>query len=148
MREREGANLLEDFLHRQCRVKEFVDRIEKRMPDVASACLERLSDRVGKPLERRGIELAEQDFLRELAIIAERSDTTEEMTRLKSHLDQYSAALTSDEEVGRRLEFLLQEMFRETNTIAAKSADVEISEICVDLKVELDRLKEQVQNVE
>lgn len=148
MREREGANLRADFVARRDRVEELVSRIEALAPDVAQACLDRLSDRVEKLLARRGVELAEGEFLRELGILAERSDVAEEMTRLRSHLEQYAAALESEEEIGRRLEFLLQEMFRETNTIAAKSADVTVSEICVDLKVELDRLKEQVQNVE
>ena len=73
---------------------------------------------------------------------------TEELTRLESHLDQYALTLRQEGEMGRRLEFLVQEMLREANTIGAKSGDTKVSRYCVDLKVELDRLREQVQNVE
>jgi uncharacterized protein (TIGR00255 family) len=115
---------------------------------VAKENVARLEDRIARLLDGRGAEIDEKDLIRELAIISERSDVTEEVTRLASHLDQYAGALGSREEVGRRLEFLIQEMQREANTIGAKSADVQMSHLCVELKVELDRLKEQVQNVE
>ncbi|MHC4472441.1 MAG: YicC/YloC family endoribonuclease [Planctomycetota bacterium] len=148
MRKREGANLKRDFVRRRTSVAGIVRDLKKRSPHVAKENIARLEDRISRLLEGRDVEIAEKDLIRELAIMAERSDVTEEVTRLASHLDQYAQALKSDEEVGRRLDFLIQEMLREANTIGAKSADVEMSRLCVELKVELDRLKEQVQNVE
>jgi uncharacterized protein (TIGR00255 family) len=148
MRKREGANLKRDFGRRRTRVAGLVKELEKRAPHVPGELVGRLEERIDRLLASRGVEIEEKDLLRELAILAERSDVTEEVTRLESHLDQYAQALKSDGEVGRRLEFLIQEMLREANTIGAKSGDVTMSAVCVDLKVELDRLKEQVQNVE
>jgi uncharacterized protein (TIGR00255 family) len=148
MRKREGTNLKRDFSRRRTRISGLVRRIRTRAPRVAEENLGRLEERVNRLTESRGIEVEEGDLVRELGILAERSDVTEELTRLESHLDQFGSALSEDGAQGRRLEFLVQEMLREANTIGAKSADVEVSRLCVDLKVELDRLKEQVLNVE
>ena len=148
MREREGANLKRDFTGRRKAAASLVRKIKTRAPKVAKANLGRLEERVTQLLAGRGATVEESDLIRELAILSERSDVTEEITRLGSHLDQFGDALKEDGEVGRRLDFLVQEMFREANTIGAKAGDVELSRHCVELKVELDRLKEQVQNVE
>jgi uncharacterized protein (TIGR00255 family) len=148
MRVKEGANLKRDFTARKNQIAGLVGRIGKRAPDVAREGMARREERVRRMVDGLGVEVEEKDLLRELAILSERSDVTEELTRLASHLDQFAGALKSEEPIGRRLDFLVQEMAREANTISAKSADVEVSRECVDLKVELDRLKEQVQNVE
>jgi uncharacterized protein (TIGR00255 family) len=148
MRDREGANLKKDFARRARAIGAIVGRIKSRAPRVRQEYLERLRDRVRRLVADAEVEVSDRDLLRELAVFAERSDITEELTRLVSHLDQFKLALDEDDEVGRRLDFLVQEMAREANTTSAKSGDTEISKHCVDLKVELDRLKEQVQNVE
>ena len=122
--------------------------ISTRAPALAMEYLGRMEDRINRLLADRGIQVEEKDLVRELGIFAERSDVTEELTRLESHLDQYALTLRQEGEMGRRLEFLVQEMLREANTIGAKSGDTKVSRYCVDLKVELDRLREQVQNVE
>ena len=108
----------------------------------------RREDRLRKLLDGLEVDIDEKDMLRELAVMSERSDITEELTRLESHLTEYGRVLGGDGDLGRRLEFVFQEMLREANTIGSKSADVTVSRLTVDLKVELDRLKEQVQNVE
>ncbi len=148
MREREGANLARDFARRAKAVAALVKAIAARAPRVKEEYLGRLRDRVQRMVADAEVAVADRDLFRELAVFAERSDVTEELTRLRSHLDQFGAALTAGAEVGRRLDFLVQEMAREANTIGSKAGDAEVSRLCVDLKVEMDRLKEQVQNVE
>jgi uncharacterized protein (TIGR00255 family) len=90
----------------------------------------------------------ETDLARELAIYAERSDIREEIERMRSHLNQFETLLDAEGSVGRQLEFLVQEMFRETNTMGSKSADAGLAQLVLDAKAEVDRLKEQVMNVE
>jgi len=148
MRAREGAALKRDFSKRRTTIAALVKKIKAHAPAVAEAYMARREERVRKLLDGLGVELDEKDLLRELAVFAERSDITEELTRLESHLKEYGHVVKSDGDLGRRLEFVIQEMMREANTIGSKSADVTVSRLTVDLKVELDRLKEQVQNVE
>jgi uncharacterized protein (TIGR00255 family) len=148
MRKREGANLKRDFQERKITISALVKEIGKRAPEVTKAYMARREDRVRRLLDGLDVDLTEADLMRELAVFAERSDITEELTRLVSHLKEYGHVLKGDGDLGRRLEFLSQEMMREANTIGSKSADVIVSRLCVDLKVEMDRLKEQVQNVE
>src|SRR6185295_14635854 len=99
-------------------------------------------------LADKDLALSQQDLIKEVAILAERSDITEEVERMQSHLDQFDESLEAQEPVGRKLEFLIQEMFRESNTMASKSTSAELSRYLVDIKAEVDRLKEQIQNVE
>ncbi len=148
MRAREGTSLKRDFSLRRARITSLVKKIKARAPKVAKAYMARREDRVRKLIDGLGVDLDEKDLIRELAVFAERSDITEELTRLASHLKEYALVLQGDGDLGRRLEFVFQEMMREANTIGSKSADVTVSRLCVDLKVEMDRLKEQVQNVE
>jgi len=148
MRDREGANLKRDFTKRGREVRRIVKSIEARAPKVVGEFGQRLLERVTALAEKHGVSFAESDLIRELAVFAERADVTEEVTRLASHLSQFVSVIRGDGSIGRRLDFLIQEMLREANTISAKASDVEMSKDCVDLKVELDRLKEQVQNVE
>ncbi len=148
MRAREGGSLKRDFVRRRKRIAALVKRIGARAPQVARAWMDRREDRLRRLVEKLGVEIDEKDLIRELAIFSERSDITEELTRLGSHLEEYGRVVDREGDQGRRLEFVIQEMMREANTIGSKSADVTVSRLCVDLKVELDRLKEQVQNVE
>lgn len=148
MREAEGENLKRDFAARAEASARLAKSLQERAEKVPAEHMERLEERVTRLLERRGVEVTESDLLRELAILSERADVTEEITRLESHVGQFRKALTDADAVGRRLEFLVQEMHREANTISAKASDIEMGKTCVELKIELDRLKEQVQNVE
>lgn len=148
MRDREGANLERDFAKRGKSIRHLVKALAKRAPQVSVEFGRRLQERVNALASGHGVTFEETDLIREVAVFAERSDVTEEVTRLDSHLQQFDAAIRGEGSLGRRLDFLIQEMMREANTISAKASDVEMSRRCVDLKVELDRLKEQVQNVE
>jgi uncharacterized protein (TIGR00255 family) len=148
MRAREGAALKRDFAKRRTTIAALVKQIKVRAPVVAKEYMARREDRLKKLLSGLDVTIDEKDLLRELAMMSERSDITEELTRLESHLTEYGRVLKGDGDLGRRLEFVFQEMLREANTIGSKSADVTVSRLTVDLKVELDRLKEQVQTVE
>ena len=148
MRDREGANLKRDFTKRGKEIRRLVKALAKRAPQVPVEFGRRLKDRINKFAAGEDISFEATDLIREVGVFAERSDVTEEVTRLDSHLQQFDAAIRGDGSLGRRLDFLIQEMMREANTISAKASDVAMSRLCVDLKVELDRLKEQVQNVE
>ncbi len=150
MRTREGATLHKD-LHRHLRsIAARLETIARRAPIVVEQYRNRLRDRINALLAEAGTGLREEDLIREVAVYAERSDITEEVIRLQGHLDQFSEIIDADEVEprGRTLDFLSQEMLREANTIASKCLDVEISREIVEVKGDIDRIKEQVQNVE
>ncbi len=150
MRTREGANL-HDHLHTHRRqIADRLDRIARRAPEVVELYRQRLKDRINALLAESGSGLREEDLLREVAVYAERSDITEEVSRLQGHLQQFAEIIDAadGEPAGRTLDFLSQEMLREANTIASKCLDVEISREIVEVKGDIDRIKEQVQNVE
>ncbi|MFI5357997.1 MAG: YicC/YloC family endoribonuclease [Opitutales bacterium] len=146
MRAREGEALLIDFLARLDVLRRLTEAIALRAPEVAPAHREVLLKR----LRDSGLELdpGDERVLKEIALFAERCDVTEELTRLRSHLEQLGALLRSDSEIGRKAEFLLQEMGREVNTIGSKANDLSIARHVIDLKNELDRVREQIANVE
>lgn len=146
MRAKEGEALLIDFLGRHASLQQLVDAIATRAPEVAPAYREVLLKR----LREAGLELDPSDdrVLREIALFADRCDVTEEITRLRSHLDQFAALLRGDGEIGRKCEFLLQEMGREVNTIGSKANDLTIARHVIELKNELERVREQIANVE
>ncbi len=146
MRVAEGARLKADLLQRLERVAELAARIKARAPQVALDYYQRLSQRVKEWLA--DVPLDPGRLAAEVAIFAERSNINEEIVRLESHISQFRGFLESEGPVGRKLDFLLQEMFREINTIAAKAPDLEISRLVVEVKSELEKLREQVQNVE
>jgi len=108
----------------------------------------RLRERLDRLLAESGIQLDPARLEAEIVILADRSDVTEELVRLDSHFDQFAHLLATDGPVGRRLDFLLQEIGRESNTIGAKSQDAPIAHLVVEMKAELERIREQVQNVE
>ena len=147
MRSKEGANLGRDLTKRLASLRRITKRVAKRAPKVVEHHRTRLLERLAKA----DIDLADADderFLREVVYFTDRSDISEELTRLESHFDQVDGCLISNEPVGRKLDFLAQEMFREVNTIGSKANDSEISQEVVTLKTELEKIREQVQNVE
>jgi len=146
MRAKEGEALLIDFLGRLEQMQRLVEAIALRAPEVAPAHRDQLLRR----LAEAGLDLdpGEERVLKEIALYADRCDITEELTRLRSHLDQFTALLRSEGEIGRKAEFILQEIGREVNTIGAKANDLEIARNVIELKNELDRLREQIANVE
>ena len=123
-------------------------QIAARAPTVIDAYRVRLEERVRTAMEQHKLELNPSDLVRELAIFAERSDISEEIVRLDSHLQQFDQIMASPESGGRRLEFLTQEMLREVNTIGSKSTDVEIARHVIEIKATIERLREMIQNVE
>ncbi len=148
MRTREGEALHRDLLARLERVRQLARSISARSPEVLEAHRKRLRERAERIRASAEIDLNSARLEQEVALFAERSDICEELTRLDSHCGQFAASLDGDEATGRRLDFLLQEMARETNTVGAKSPDVQIAHAVVEVKVEIERMREQVQNVE
>jgi len=150
MREAEGA-ALERELHTRLRaVRELVQAVDERSHTVQAAVRERLARRIEK-LQRETGFLDEGRLHQEVALAADRMDVTEELVRLRSHVEQFEAILASarpGEPVGRRLDFLLQELAREANTVGSKAGDAPIAHRVVELKTEIERIREQVQNVE
>ncbi len=146
MREREGGALGRDLEKRLVRIESCMERVRAEAPRVASKYRERLMARLGAA--EIPVDGADERLLREVALFADRSDITEEITRLESHIQQARTLMKSREPVGRSLDFLVQEMFREANTIGSKANDAGIARDVVAIKTELDRIREQVQNIE
>ncbi|MHC4220107.1 MAG: YicC/YloC family endoribonuclease [Planctomycetota bacterium] len=150
MRTREGATLHEQLHKHRRRIADRLAIIARRAPEVVVHYRTRLRERIDALLAESGAALRDEDLIREVAVYAERSDITEEVSRLQGHLEQFAEIIDADAEepTGRTLDFLSQEMLREANTIASKCLDVEISREIVEVKGEIDRIKEQIQNVE
>ena len=143
-REREGARLAVLLRERCDRLQESVVRVRARMPVVMAGVRKRLADRLAEVRN----ELDPGRLEQELALLAARLDVDEEMDRLEAHVAEVRAVLTRDEPVGRRLDFLMQELNREANTLGSKSADVEVTRESVEMKVLIEQLREQIQNLE
>jgi len=148
MREHEGGNLHEELRGRHENLGSLMGDVKKAAPQALEEHFRKLEERTGALLGEQKAGLDEGGILREAAIIAERSDISEEIARMDSHLDQFSEAMESTEPVGRKLEFICQEMFRESNTMGSKAPGNEVGRFVVEIKAEVDRLKEQVLNVE
>ena len=148
MRAAEGTALEADLKQNCNAIKQDLKRIRARSEIVLKRYAERLQKRVNELLAEAKLKLDEETLAREVAIFAERSDISEETARLDSHLQQMLQGCQTDDQAGRRLDFISQEMLREANTIASKASDSEISRCVVDIKCRIDRIKEQVQNVE
>ncbi|MFG0258450.1 MAG: YicC/YloC family endoribonuclease [Phycisphaerales bacterium JB043] len=150
MRGKEGALLLDDLRSQARVIGERLAEIRERTPDVVKEYEERLRARINSMLEDAGLQVEAGDLIREIAVFAERSDIAEEVTRLSGHMQQFEELLQNEESrsIGRTLDFVAQEMLREANTIASKSSDVPIARAIVEVKSAIDRIKEQVQNVE
>jgi uncharacterized protein (TIGR00255 family) len=147
MRGTEGAALVQDLRKNAVACGRIVARIEKRMPRVVREHHRNLTRRV-KDLIEGHAGLSPADLAREVALLADRLDVSEEISRLKSHLVQFDAILDKGGATGRKLDFLMQEIFRETNTIGSKCSDAKVSHWVVDAKTHVERLREQVQNLE
>ena len=141
---REGARLAELVTQRVGGMQRQVEIARTRMPTVIEAVRERLRARLAEVVENLDQERLEQ----EMALLAQRLDVDEEMDRLRTHLDEVSRVLEQDEPVGRRLDFLMQELNREANTLGSKSADSETTAVSVEMKVLIEQMREQVQNIE
>ena len=148
MRKSEGAAMASS-LHELLDQLEHLGRTARaRAPSVADAYRERLSDRVGALMEKVGAQVEPVDLVREVALFAERSDVSEEIVRLGSHFEQFRQGVDSPEGSGRKLDFLVQEMVRETNTMGAKANDIELTNAVVEMKAIIERMRELIQNVE
>lgn len=146
MKEREGASLAADFEKRLKLVRTELDRVVERAPSRPLEAKERLMGRLKSLLD--DVEMDPARVAQEVALMADRLDCTEECVRLSAHLDQFRHLIDGSEMAGRKLNFLLQEMNREANTIGSKSNDIEITRAVIVIKEEIERLREQVQNVE
>jgi len=146
MRMKEGESLQRDLTGRLTLVAGFLEEISGRSPQVVLEYQKRLGDRIRELTGSLVIDDAR--LLQEVAIMAERSDITEEIVRFRSHIDQFTDLLGMDDGAGRKIDFLIQEMVREVNTIGSKSGDAEISRNVIGMKSELAKLREQVQNIE
>jgi len=146
MRAAEGEKLKEDVLSRGERIKELVSQIEARSPELVSAYRKRLEEKIAEVLGDRTVD--ESRVLTEAAIFADRIAVDEETVRLRSHIDQLNKMLSGDEAVGRKLDFLVQEMNREANTTGSKNSDLTITRLVVDIKAEIEKIREQIQNIE
>jgi uncharacterized protein (TIGR00255 family) len=148
MRQEEGRAMGQELLQMRDHIGQQLERIREQVPRVAVLYRDRLLDRVRGLLGELDVQIDRSDLIKEVAIFAERSDIAEEVVRLASHLDQFQEIINEPESAGRKLEFLTQEMFRETNTIGSKASDVEISRHVVEIKGTLEKIRELVQNIE
>lgn len=146
MREREGEKLREDVLEKAGHIEEMVAEVEKRSPETVAAYRQRLEEKMRETLENTQID--EARILTEAAIFADKVAVDEETVRLRSHLSQLRQLLEQGGAVGRKLDFLIQEFNRETNTIGSKCSDLNVTRIVVDMKSEIEKIREQVQNLE
>lgn len=147
LREREGAALKEDILIKLKHISRMVENIKIRSPKTVLEYKDKLQSRLNELLGNNK-EIDEARIITEVTIFADRSSVDEEVTRLISHIKQMESILDEKETIGRKLDFLVQEMNRESNTICSKSNDIEITQITIDLKSEIEKIREQVQNIE
>ena len=150
MRESEGAALAAEMRVRVAKIEAEVPIIEAAAAGLADAYRERLQKRVTELIARgsQAVELDAGRLAQEVAYLADRSDISEELARLRSHLEQFRSSIDADGEVGKRLDFLLQELNREANTVLSKSTEIAIKDSALAIKAEVEKLREQVQNVE
>jgi len=146
MRINEGKAIEKDFLERLHKIRGYVNGIRQRAEQALQENRNKLILKINKMVQ--SIEISEDRLMQEVAFMAEKTDVTEELIRIESHVDQFTNYMAQDDVVGRRLDFLLQEINREVNTIGSKAADSLISHIVVEIKAELEKLREQTQNVE
>jgi uncharacterized protein (TIGR00255 family) len=146
MRLHEGKVIEEDLAKRLGTISEHLDRIKEMSPLVLEEYRKRLREKVGQMLP--GMDVDEGLLAQEVVFFSDRSDITEEIVRAQSHLEQFRKALTLDDALGRKLDFLTQEIHREVNTMSSKASAAPISSTAVDIKVEIEKMREQIQNVE
>ncbi len=146
MREQEGARMREDILSRAQTILAAVAAVEERSPQTVREHMDKVTARMRELLD--GAAVDEARLLTEAAIYADKIAVAEETVRLRSHIDQLGQMLNGGEAIGRKLDFLVQEMNRETNTIGSKCSDIELTRIVVDIKAEIEKIREQIQNIE
>ena len=146
MRLTEGAKLKEDVLSRLVKIEELVSFAEERSPQTIAEYRAKLEARLKDVLENK--EIDENRILLEAAIFADKVAVNEETVRLRSHISQFRDILESTEPIGRKLDFLIQELNREANTMGSKCNDVAMSKAVVDIKAEIEKIREQIQNIE
>ncbi|MBO6850447.1 MAG: YicC family protein [Marinobacter sp.] len=144
VREREGERLRPLFEDRLATMGQLVNDVRERMPELLKAQEQQLRDR----FEKARVELDPERVAQEMVMLAQKSDVAEELDRLAAHISEVSDTLTSDDAIGRRLDFLMQELNREANTLSSKSIDARVTRVAVDLKVLIEQMREQVQNLE
>ena len=146
MRQREGERLREDILQKLKNIEGFVSFVEERSPQTVAQYQDRLYQKLSELLGDRTVD--EGRILTEAAVFADRVAVDEETVRLRSHIAQFRKILDAPEAIGRKLDFLVQEINRETNTIGSKAQDVEIAKVVVEMKSEIEKIREQIQNIE
>ena len=146
MRENEGERLKEDVLAKSKLILEMVEKVEEFSPQTVENYRNRLCQRLSEILESKDID--QQRILTEAAVFAEKIAVDEETVRLRSHISQLCEMLESSDAVGRKLDFIVQEMNREVNTIGSKAQDINITRLVVDMKAEIEKIREQIQNIE
>jgi uncharacterized protein (TIGR00255 family) len=146
MRRQEGSALRADMLQNLASIGKSAERIHDLSSNSASEHMQKLQDRLAQLLPQGGID--PQRLAQEAAVIADKCDISEEIARLRSHVEQYHALIGAEEKTGKKLDFLLQEMQREANTILSKSGNLEITHHGISIKTDVEKLREQVQNVE
>ena len=146
MRTLEGERMRADVLSRRETLLAAVQTVEQRSPQTVREHMDKVEARIRELLD--GATVDEQRLLTEAAIFADKIATAEETVRLRSHLDQLKTLLDSDEAIGRKLDFLVQEINRETNTIGSKATDLQLAQVVVDMKAEIEKIREQIQNIE
>lgn len=148
MREREGQSLTDDITSRMNTIRDLSDQLSKHRDDVRAEVLASYQQRVQEIAALAGTDVSQDRIAQEVVVMVEKGDVAEELTRLGHHLDQTAKAIAGKEAAGKKLDFLSQEMLREINTMGSKSRSAAIRTLVVELKTELERIREQVQNVE
>jgi uncharacterized protein (TIGR00255 family) len=148
MRRSEGQAMATDLSANLNLIEQHLGQVQSRAPGVVEAYRRKLSERISQWLQDNNLSSEPVDLIREVGVFAERSDISEECVRLQSHIEQFRKTVEQPEASGRRLDFLTQEMFRETNTIGSKANDAEISQHVIEIKTAIERIREMVQNVE
>ena len=142
----EGVNLIADITIRLRSLEDYTEKIEKKRVGFAESAHQKLKDRLKELLD--GVDIDESRLIHETAILVDKSDITEELVRIKSHLGLFAGILESGDTIGKKIDFFIQELRREVNTIGSKSQDVEIATAVVEMKHDLEKIKEQVQNLQ
>lgn len=148
MRIDEGRTMARDLLENLQIIRQQLDQISQRTGEVSELYRTRLAERINKLLEPYKVTVQTVDLIREVGLLAERSDVSEELVRLRSHVEQFQTIMELPESQGRKLEFVTQEMFREANTIGSKANHAEITGHVVEIKATIERIREMIQNIE
>lgn len=146
MRTAEGTNIEADLLNRIATLEGYTDELEKLAPTLVEQYRQRLDKVMAELLSRNEVE--ESRIIQEVGLYADRINYTEEIVRLRSHFDQFKKLIASDQPIGRKIDFLIQEMNREVNTVASKANSAGASQLVVDVKAEIEKVREQIQNIE